>query len=72
MINLVLLKIHIRFEIENDGGLQVNFPYPSVLEHVVMPNDTIQGICLRYRVSAVELRRHNGFSGERDIGNDSQ
>ena len=43
---------------------QLKFALPSVLEHVVMPGDTIQGLCLRYRVSAVELRRHNNFSGE--------
>jgi hypothetical protein len=39
------------------------FKAPSVLEHVVLPNDTIQGICLRYRISAVDLRRYNLFSG---------
>mmetsp|Transcript_2221 Transcript_2221/g.3032 ORF Transcript_2221/g.3032 Transcript_2221/m.3032 type:complete len:250 (+) Transcript_2221:144-893(+) len=31
--------------------------------HTVMPHDTLQGICLRYRVSAVEVRRLNLFSG---------
>jgi hypothetical protein len=49
--------------VEEVGDGQINFINPSVLEHVVMPGDTIQGICLRYRVSAIELRRHNGFSG---------
>ena len=46
------------------GDDQMKFTLPSVLEHVVMPGDTIQGICLRYRVSAIELRRHNNFSGK--------
>jgi hypothetical protein len=36
----------------------------SVIEHVVIPGiDTLQGICLRYHVSAIELRRTNLFSG---------
>jgi len=41
----------------------VTFPARSVIEHVIMPSDTFQGICLRYRVSAVDLRRFNNFSG---------
>jgi hypothetical protein len=36
---------------------------PAVIEHVIMPCDTMQGICLKYRVSAVTLRRFNNFSG---------
>ncbi len=39
------------------------FENPVVLEHVVLSTDTIQGICLRYRISVLELRRHNIFSG---------
>lgn len=34
-----------------------------VLEHTVMPTDTIQGICLRYRINVVQLRQWNNFSG---------
>mmetsp|Transcript_19910 Transcript_19910/g.33991 ORF Transcript_19910/g.33991 Transcript_19910/m.33991 type:complete len:211 (-) Transcript_19910:1200-1832(-) len=33
------------------------------VEHVVVPTDTFQGICLRYKVSPTELRRANKFSG---------
>jgi hypothetical protein len=40
-----------------------SFDAPVVLEHIIVPGDTLQGLCLRYRVSAVELRRHNNFSG---------
>lgn len=36
---------------------------PAVIDHVVMPSDTMQGICLKYRVSAVTLRQYNNFSG---------
>jgi len=36
---------------------------PRVIEHVVMPGDTLQGICLKYRSSAVSIRRLNMFSG---------
>jgi hypothetical protein len=39
------------------------FDAPVVIEHVVLPGDTLPGICLRYHVSAVEVRRHNLFSG---------
>lgn len=35
----------------------------SIVEHVVLPDDTLQGLCLRYGVSAVALRQLNNFSG---------
>lgn len=41
----------------------VVFKEDSVIEHVVMPDETIQGLCLRYRISPTELRRYNLFSG---------
>lgn len=36
---------------------------PMVVEHTVMPDDTLQGLCLRYHVSVTEVRRINLFSG---------
>ena len=33
------------------------------LEHVVLPTDTLQGLCLAYKISATRLRMINGFSG---------
>jgi len=42
-------------------------PLPEELgfiEHTIMPSDTLTGICLRYRVSRDELRKHNDFFGE--------
>mmetsp|Transcript_24714 Transcript_24714/g.25345 ORF Transcript_24714/g.25345 Transcript_24714/m.25345 type:complete len:232 (-) Transcript_24714:91-786(-) len=39
------------------------FEAPAVIEHVILPTDTLQGICLRYRISAVSLRQYNNFSG---------
>lgn len=33
------------------------------LEHVVMPTDTLQGICIAYKVHPTALRRANHFSG---------
>jgi LysM repeat protein len=33
------------------------------LVHTVLPSDTLAGICLRYKVSAMQLRRVNRFSG---------
>jgi hypothetical protein len=32
------------------------------VEHIVLPTDTLQGICLAYKCSAMNLRRANGFS----------
>ena len=34
------------------------------IDHLVLPGDTLRGICLKYRCSAVELRRYNNFSGD--------
>ena len=33
------------------------------VEHVVLPTDTLQGICIAYKVSATNLRRANHFTG---------
>lgn len=33
------------------------------VEHICLPTDTIQGICIAYKVSASQLRRANHFSG---------
>lgn len=34
------------------------------VEHVILPTDTLQGICLAYKVSASRLKRANHFTGE--------
>ena len=41
----------------------VTFQNPANLTHLVMPHDTLQGLCLRYRVNATELKRFNMISG---------
>lgn len=33
------------------------------VEHVVLPTDTLQGICLSYKISSTRLRQANCFSG---------
>lgn len=33
------------------------------LEHLVLPSDTLAGICIRYKVTATQLRQANCFSG---------
>jgi LysM repeat protein len=33
------------------------------LEHVIMPTDTLQGICIAYKISSTRLRQANHFSG---------
>ena len=40
------------------GVLGVDF-----VEHVVLPGDTLQGICLRYKINPTKLRQANRFSG---------
>ena len=47
----------------DDATDRQTFDQAAVIEHVILPQDTLQGLCLRYRVSAVELRRWNNFSG---------
>jgi len=37
---------------------------PEFYEHLVVPRDTFQGLCLRYRVKAHVLRKHNGLSSD--------
>lgn len=41
----------------------VTFKTHVNLTHLVMPHDTLQGLCLRYRVNATELKRFNMISG---------
>ena len=44
---------------------QVVVDEPTVIEHVLMPADTLAGITLKYNVSATELRQANNFSGNK-------
>jgi len=39
-------------------------PLTLYVEHYITPEDTFQGICLRYKIKPFELRRANGFTGE--------
>lgn len=39
-------------------------PLALYVEHFITPEDTFQGICLRYNIKPFELRRANGFTGE--------
>jgi LysM repeat protein len=34
------------------------------VEHIVLPTDTLQGICIAYKVSVANLRRANHFTGQ--------
>mmetsp|Transcript_33021 Transcript_33021/g.40539 ORF Transcript_33021/g.40539 Transcript_33021/m.40539 type:complete len:279 (-) Transcript_33021:249-1085(-) len=33
------------------------------IEHVVVPTDTLQGLCIRYKVTAAKIRQANQFTG---------
>ena len=35
----------------------------TLVEHIILPNDTLQGLTLQYKVSATRLRQLNKFSG---------
>jgi hypothetical protein len=35
----------------------------AYMNHVVLPTDTLQGLCLAYKISATRLRMENNFSG---------
>ena len=56
---------------EDAGGMagchhsDIVYGIPGVdyVEHVVMRTDTLQGICLSYKISATRLRQANQFSG---------
>jgi len=56
--------------VEDEGGTatteEINTdPLSPFVEHYISPSDTFQGICLRYKIKPLELRRANGgFSGE--------
>jgi|EP01033_Poteriospumella_lacustris_P000052 hypothetical protein len=52
-----------RMPVNESISSAVEFTKPSIVEHTIMPTDTLQGLCLRYRVSAINLRRMNMFSG---------
>lgn len=38
--------------------------HQEFIEHVVLPSDTLAGICLRYKVKPAILKRYNQFFGE--------
>jgi LysM repeat protein len=37
--------------------------FPECVEHVILPSDTLPGICLSYKVTPTVLRQYNRFSG---------
>lgn len=45
-------------------GTSITAPPPVMLEHWTQPTDTFTGLCLKYGITATQLRRANfGFSG---------
>lgn len=53
-----------RSEVGNPQGL-TKADKPTVIEHIVMPQDTLAGLSLRYRVPVAAIRKLNMFSGDR-------
>lgn len=52
------------FEVDSDETATAATPAATILEHWIQPSDTFSGLCLKYGVSATQLRRANyGFSG---------
>jgi len=51
---------------DHNGSMNTTSPsssFSSYIEHKVLPTDTLQGLCLAYKISAVKLRMANKFSG---------
>ena len=51
---------------DNADGSNSSSQYCSIeayVEHIVLPSDTLQGICLSYKISASKLRQVNRFTG---------
>lgn len=46
-----------------DADRVMGLPGVDYTEHIVLPSDTLQGICLAYGISATRLRQANHFSG---------
>ena len=46
-----------------DADRVMGLPGIDYTEHIVLPSDTLQGICLAYKISATRLRQVNQFSG---------
>eukprot|EP00590_Aulacoseira_subarctica_P007596 CAMPEP_0172415080 /NCGR_PEP_ID=MMETSP1064-20121228/1610_1 /TAXON_ID=202472 /ORGANISM="Aulacoseira subarctica , Strain CCAP 1002/5" /LENGTH=210 /DNA_ID=CAMNT_0013151977 /DNA_START=103 /DNA_END=735 /DNA_ORIENTATION=+ len=44
-------------------GAEINNNNKGPLEHIVLPTDTLAGICIRYKVTPTQLRQANRFSG---------
>lgn len=40
----------------------------NLIEHTIMPGETLQGICLRYKTSPTVVRQYNMFSGNSITG----
>ena len=48
---------------DSKAALPITSPNSSYAIHTVLPSDTLAGICLRYKISAIKLRQVNRFSG---------
>jgi hypothetical protein len=46
-----------------DGDRTLGVAGVDYIEHIVIPADTLQGVCLAYKISATRLRQVNQFSG---------
>jgi len=46
-----------------DGDRALGLLGVDYVEHIVLPSDTLQGICLAYKISLTRLRQVNHFSG---------
>ena len=46
-----------------DGDRTLGVVGVDYVEHIVLPSDTLQGICLAYKISLTRLRQVNQFTG---------
>lgn len=47
-----------------DGDRALGLLGVDYVEHIVLPSDTLQGVCLAYKISLTRLRQVNQFSGD--------
>lgn len=70
-----MMSMEVDTSLMRPSTIAMNNSYPSIqinenirstdhyYEHIVMPTDTIQGICLKYKMKPMKLRQINKFSG---------
>jgi len=49
--------------VQSEDSKEAGLVSEIYIEHTVLPTDTLQGLCLKYKITPTKLRQINGFSG---------